>query len=83
MVFSCYGRWHADSTTILERMTLQAARRLGIADHRPLLRRATAAVGVAIWRRVVAMARASLPRLSADGVRLLHADADVDFAVAA
>ena len=64
MVLSCYGRWHPESAVTLERVCRQAARRLGIADHRPLLSRAHAAAGVAIWRRAVAMARACLPRLA-------------------
>ena len=64
MVLSCYGRWHPESAVTLERVCRQAARRLGIADHRPLLSRAHAAAGVAIWRRAVAMARACLPRLT-------------------
>ena len=62
MVLSCYWRWHFDSAVVLERICMQAAHRLGIADHRAILRRAHAAAGVAVWRRAAAMVRACLPR---------------------
>ena len=76
VVLSCYGRWHADSAVTLERVCQQAARRLGIADHRPILRRAQAAAGVAIWRRAAAMARACLPAPSAEAMAALFGDVD-------
>ena len=76
IVLSCYGRWHADSAVTLERVCQQAARRLGIADHRPILRRAQAAAGVAIWRRAAAMARACLPAPSAEAMAALFGDVD-------
>ena len=75
MVLSCYGRWHAESAAVLERIAVQVGRRLGIACHRPLHRRARAAVGVAIWRRAAAMARACLPRPSAEEFALLLGEA--------
>ena len=74
LVMSAYGRWHAESAVCLERMAMQAGRRLGIANHRPLLRRAAAAVGVAIWRRAVAMTRACMPRASREDLANLFAE---------
>ena len=68
MVLSCYGRWQPESAVTLERVCMQAARHLGIADHRPILRRAHAAAGVAVWRRAAAMARACLPRLAPEAL---------------
>ena len=77
MVMSCYGRWHVESAVVLERIAVQATRRLSIACHRPLLRRAQAAIGVAIWRRAVAMARACLPWPSPEELALLTSVAEV------
>ena len=74
VVLSCFGRWHAESAAALERVAVQAARRLGIACHRPLLRRARAAIGVAVWRRAAAMARACLPRPSPEELALLFGE---------
>ena len=54
----------------------QAARRVGVADHGPLLRRSRAAVGVALCRRAAAMVQACLPKLSPDGVQLLYGYAE-------
>ena len=73
LVFSCYGRAHPESAVALERIAAQAARRLGVRDHRGLLRRARASVGVAIWRRAVAMALSCLPALTPQASRLLFA----------
>ena len=70
-VLSCYGRLHPEATTTLERLALQAARRQGVSNHRALLRRAAAALGVAVQIRAVAMARACLPKLSEEALRLL------------
>ena len=78
LVVSCYGRWHADSVVVLERIAMQACRRLGIGDHRPLLRRAHSALGVALWRRAVAMARACLPSHSAEELCILFGDGEAD-----
>ena len=68
---SCYGRLHPESANVLERIAGQAARRLGVRDQRPLLRRARAALGVALCCRAAAMARACLPKLSQESVALL------------
>lgn len=74
VVISCYGRFHPDSATVLERIAHQAARRAGVADSRLLLRRARAGIGVAIWRRAAAMALACLPRMSPECMGLLFGD---------
>ena len=74
VVVSCYGRMHPDTEVVIDRIAMQAARRFGVADHRPLLRRAKAALGVAIWRRAVAMTRACLPRISEESLRMLFGE---------
>jgi len=76
LVFSCYGRAHADSAAALELVARQAARRLGVANHEPLLRRARAGIGVAIMRRAAAMARACLPKLGRESLALLFGEAE-------
>ena len=48
-----------------------AARRRGLADYRPLLRRAHANIGVQLWRRAAAMVKACLPDLPLEEQRLL------------
>ena len=80
MVLSCYGRWHAESAAALDRVMVQASRRLGIACHRPLLRRARAAIGVAVWRRAAAMVRACLPKPSREELALLFGEPADDVA---
>ena len=64
VVFSCYGRVHPESVATMQRIAQQAARHVGVADHKPLLRRAHAAIGVALCRRAAAMVRACVPPLS-------------------
>ena len=78
LVFSCYGRAHLNTDSAMEQLARQAARRTGFADHRPLLRRARAAVGVALWRRAAAMVTACLPRLSQDCLRVLYGACEDD-----
>ena len=78
VVVSCYGRVHLDSVATVERIAQQAARRAGVADHRPLLRRSWAAVGVAIWRRAAQMARACLPRISRESAAVLLGEMEGD-----
>ena len=70
VVLSCYGRLHPEAADTLERIALQAGRRLGISNHKALLRRAKAAVGVTVVIRAVAMARACLPRLGEEALQL-------------
>ena len=78
LVASCYGRWHIDSACTLERIARQAARRLGVRDHGGILRRAHAAIGVAIWRRAVCMVRACLPQLDDDALQVLVGGGDAE-----
>ena len=78
IVASCYGRAFPDSVATVERIAQQAARRAGVADHRSLLRRSRAAVGVAIWRRAALMAHACLPRLSRESAAVLLAEMEGD-----
>ena len=74
VVLSCYGRLHPEAADTLERIALQAGRRLGISNHKALLRRATAAVGVTVVTRAVAMARACLPRLGEEALQLFFGE---------
>ena len=76
LVFSCCGRVHGEATAAIVHIAQQAARRQGLSDHRPLLRRTMAGIGVAIWRRAAAMAKACMPRLSHEGLQLLFGDVD-------
>ena len=78
VVVSCYGRVHPESVATVERIAQQAARRVGVADHRLLLRRSWAAIGVAVWRRAASMARACLPRLSRESAAILFGDVDAE-----
>ena len=75
IVWSAYGRAHPEAQAALRALALRAARRRGLRCHRPLLRRAEAAIGVAIWRRAAAMVHACLPALTPEEERLLWAEA--------
>ena len=61
LVWSCWGQEHPDTTAALTAMARRAARRHGVPDHAPLLRRARAQVGAALARRAAAMLRACMP----------------------
>jgi len=61
LVWSCWGREHPDTTAVLTGLARRAARRRGLASHRPLLRQVRAQVGAALARRAAAMLRACLP----------------------
>ena len=74
LVFSAYGRAHPETEVILSILAQRAARRRGLYDHRALLRRACAAIGVSSWRRAATMVQACLPRLSLEKKRLLFSD---------
>ena len=74
MIFSAYGRAHLEKDSILLTLALGAARRRGLRDHRPVLRRARKAIGVAIWRRAARMVLACLPPLEVEEERLLFGD---------
>ena len=66
LAFSAFGRVHPDATVLLTSVAQRAARRRGLGDHRSILRRAMAKVGVQIWRRAAAMVRACLPGYRGD-----------------
>ena len=71
MAFSCYGRVHPEAASMMATLARATARRRGLADYRPLLRRAHANVAVQLWRRAAAMIRACLPDLPLEEQRLL------------
>ena len=60
LVWSCFGREHAETTTALVTIARRVARRQGLADHRPVLNRIHAAVGVALARRCARMVHSCL-----------------------
>ena len=62
LVWSCFGREHAETTTALVTIARRVARRQGLADHRPVLNRIRAAVGVALARRCARMVHSCLRR---------------------
>ena len=55
MVWSCYGREHADVTKVLTNVARRAARRNGLVNHGALLSRFRQKLGVALWRRAARM----------------------------
>ncbi len=52
VVWSCFGREHADTSSVMIALAHRAARRRGLADFRPLLSAARASIGVALARRI-------------------------------
>ena len=62
LVWSCFGREHAETTAALTTLARRAARRQGLSDYGPLLARARAAIGVALARRCARMVHACLWR---------------------
>ena len=78
IILSCHGRWHPDSLLTVEAVAKRAARKRGFADHKLLLRRALASIGVLVWRRAAAMVKSCLPKPSDEELALLfgHDPAD-------
>ena len=64
MLWSAFGRPHAETTTIIRQLTKKAARRRGLPNAALLERRACAKIGVEIWRRAARMVMHCLPRVS-------------------
>ena len=62
LLWSCWGREHAETTVVLTSISKRVARRLGHADHRLFLRQIRARVGAVLARRAAAMALACLPK---------------------
>ena len=60
LVWSAWGRAHAETDAILESLARSAARRRGLRDHRQLLRRTKDAIGVMLVCRAVRMIRSCL-----------------------
>ena len=60
VIWSAWGRAHPETECILLTLAKAAARRRGLRDHRQLLRRTNAAVGVVLVRRAVRMCRSCL-----------------------
>ena len=71
MVWSASGRTHPEAEAMLRSMATLAARRRGLLDHRLILRRVRAAIGVALVRRAVRMASACTPNLDGGEVHAL------------
>ena len=63
LVWSCWGRSGTDASAAMWAMASAAARRQGLADARPLARRAQALIGARLWRRVGAMVSTCLGRV--------------------
>ena len=74
MVWSAWGRAHPEAARILETLARQAARRRGLRDHRLLLRRVRASIGVQLMRRAVGMVRGCMPYADHAEVQLLLGD---------
>ena len=74
LIFSCFGRVHAEAVCILENLAQRAARCIGVGDRRSLLRRTRASIGVILARRSVTMVRTCLQPLSPGALNLLLGD---------
>ena len=62
LIFSCYGRVHPESMSILRNIAQAAARRRGLLDFRGLLARVLRNIGVAIWKRAALMVHDCAPK---------------------
>ena len=71
VIWSSWGREHADTTSVLTELAKRAARRRGLADHRPILARARRGIGIAIVRRAARMVHACQARLDKRQLALL------------
>ena len=71
VIWSSWGREHADTTAVLTELAKRAARRRGLADHRPILARARRGIGIAIVRRAARMVHACQARLDKRQLALL------------
>ena len=61
LVWSCWGRPYSDAAAAVRSMATAASRRRGLGDPRGLAGRASALVGVQLWRRAAAMVAACVP----------------------
>ncbi len=62
MVWSAYGRPHANTLRIIRQLAKRAARRRGLPSGSQVERRACAKISLEIWRRAGRMVAACLPR---------------------
>ena len=62
MVWSAYGRPHANTVRIIRQLAKRAARRRGLPSASIVERRTHAKIAVEIWRRAARMVGACLPR---------------------
>ena len=74
LVFSCFGRMHCEAFSIVGKIGLAAARKVGVVNGDSLVHRTFENIGVALVRRSVAMYRACLPPLSPEAFNLLLGD---------
>ena len=75
MVWSAFGRAHPEADAMLESMALLAARRRGLLDHKLILRRVRAGIGVALVRRAVRMVLACVPHLASEEIGVILGEA--------
>ena len=61
MLFSCFGRAHPEAMRVVVSLAASVARRRGIADTSPIVRKCLAWIGVRVQRRAAAMVRACMP----------------------
>ena len=76
---SAYGRLHTEAWQILLSLSRRAARRRGLLSYKGILRRASALIGVHVWKRVAAMTLACLPKAGADDRPVFLGDGDLHF----
>ena len=75
LVWSCWGRPHAQAAAALTPMAAVASRRVGLAAPPILARRALALVGIQLVRRAVAMVAACVPSGASEDLAALVAQA--------
>ena len=63
---------------MLESMALLAARRRGLLDHKLILRRVRAGIGVALVRRAVRMVPARVPHLASEEIGVILGEAQAE-----
>ena len=71
LTFSAYGRIHVEAHAVLLSLAVRAARRRGLRDYRPILKRVEKSIGVQIWIRAASMVLACMPSLAVEEERLL------------
>ena len=78
LIFSCYGRPHADSKKVISSLARRIARRSGKEESHVVERRLFTNVNLEIWRRSAKMIMACLPETAAEeAMQAEPADADL------